>query len=314
MNKRHYNLAIIGGGPAGMTAAIYGARSGLSTFLLESMTLGGAMATAPVIENYPGYENVTGFELSQIMKKQVQKSGAEIKEMAKVVEAYLKNNPKKILTDSEEYTCDALIIATGGERKKLGAKGEAEYYGRGVSYCAVCDGPLYKNKKVAVVGGGNCAASAALYLNNIAREVTLIHRRDDLRCEGILKNKISQCKINVVWNSVVKEVKGEKTLKTIIIENLQNHETSELNIDGLFIEIGIIPNSSIFVEAGVDVDEAGYIIVDKDMKTNIEGVFAAGDVTGGVEQIAVAVGKGTTAYNSAYEYINSITQKNSCKL
>ncbi len=309
---KHYNLCIIGGGPAGMTAAIYAGRSGLSTIIIDSMALGGAMATAPIIENYPGWESITGLELAQIMKKQVVKAGVEIREMEKVVEVNLQSKVKTVKTDLEEYTCDSVIIATGGERKRLGAKGEAEFYGRGVSYCAVCDGALYKDKDVIVVGGGNCAVSAALYLKNIARNVTLIHRRDDLRCESVLKNRLIDCGVKLIWNSVIREVKGDKTLKTVVVENTMNQSLVELPADGLFIEIGIVPNSSIFSCAGVTVNEAGYIIVDKDMKTNIPGVFAAGDVTGGVEQISVAVGKGTVAYNSAYEYIRSIA--NECKI
>ncbi|WEU40555.1 MAG: thioredoxin-disulfide reductase [Candidatus Odinarchaeum yellowstonii] len=308
----HYNLCIIGGGPAGMTAAIYAGRSGLSTIIIDAMALGGAMATAPIIENYPGWESITGLELARIMRKQVEKAGVEIREMEKVVEVKLQDKVKTIKTDLEEYTCDSVIIATGGERKRLGAKGEADFYGKGVSYCAVCDGALYKDKNVIVVGGGNCAASAALYLKNIARNVTLIHRRDDLRCESVLKNRLLDCGVKIIWNSVIRELKGDKTLKTVIVENTIDRTLTELPVDGLFIEIGIVPNSSPFHCAGVKVDEAGYIIVDKDMKTNIPGVFAAGDVTGGVEQISVAVGKGTIAYNSAYEYIRSLSGK--CEL
>ncbi|MEM2109611.1 MAG: thioredoxin-disulfide reductase [Candidatus Odinarchaeota archaeon] len=305
----YYDLCIIGGGPAGMTAAIYAARSGLSTILIEAMALGGAMATAPVIENYPGWESISGLELAQIMRKQVIKAGAEIREMEKVVKVNLQGDVKTISTDMGEYTCSSVIIATGGERKRLGAKGENEFYGKGVSYCAVCDGALYKDRNVIVVGGGNCAVSAALYLKNIARNVTLIHRRDELRCENILRNRLLDCGVKLIWNSVVREVKGDKTVKTIVVENVKNRSLFELPVDGLFIEIGIVPNSSLFAYAGVKVDEAGYIIVDKDMKTNIPGVFAAGDVTGGVEQISVAVGKGSTAYNSAYEYIRNLTGK-----
>ena len=305
----YYDLCIIGGGPAGMTAAIYAARSGLSTILIEAMALGGAMATAPIIENYPGWESITGLELAQIMRKQVIKAGAEIREMEKVVKVNLQGSVKTVNTDMGEYTCGSVIIATGGERKRLGAKGENEFYGKGVSYCAVCDGALYKDRNVIVVGGGNCAVSAALYLKNIARSVTLIHRRDELRCENILRNRLLDCGVKLIWNSIVREVKGDKTVKTIVVENVKNRSLSELPVDGLFIEIGIVPNSSLFACAGVKVDNAGYIIVDKDMKTNIPGVFAAGDVTGGVEQISVAVGKGSTAYNSAYEYIRNLTGK-----
>ncbi|MEM2907541.1 MAG: FAD-dependent oxidoreductase, partial [Candidatus Odinarchaeota archaeon] len=234
----YYDLCIIGGGPAGMTAAIYAARSGLSTILIEAMALGGAMATAPVIENYPGWESISGLELAQIMRKQVIKAGAEIREMEKVVKVNLQGDVKTISTDMGEYTCSSVIIATGGERKRLGAKGENEFYGKGVSYCAVCDGALYKDRNVIVVGGGNCAVSAALYLKNIARNVTLIHRRDELRCENILRNRLLDCGVKLIWNSVVREVKGDKTVKTIVVENVKNRSLFELPVDGLFIEIG----------------------------------------------------------------------------
>ncbi|MHA1835856.1 MAG: thioredoxin-disulfide reductase [Candidatus Odinarchaeia archaeon] len=300
---KHYQLIIIGGGPAGMTSALYSARSGLSTLLLESMILGGAMATAPFIENYPGFKKITGLELAQKMKEQVISSGAEVHEMESVIELELSGDAKKIKTTVDSYTCDALIIATGGERCKLNVKGEKEFAGKGVSYCAVCDGVLYKGKKVAVVGGGNCAAAAALYLSGLASEVYLIHRRHDLRCERVLKEEILNRSIKVIWNSVVAEIKGDNLIKSIVLENKETGEKTELEIDGLFIEIGIKPAIEFVVKTGIEVDEKGYIKVDRDMKTNIEGVYAAGDVTGGVEQIAVAVGEGTIAYNSAYDYL-----------
>jgi thioredoxin reductase (NADPH) len=289
-----------------MTSAIYSGRSGLSTLLIESMFLGGAMATAPLIENYPGFNNIIGSELANLMKNQVLKTGVEVKEMEKVIKAELNDNVKIVYTDNEKYTCDALIIATGGERRKLGIERENELYGKGVSYCAVCDGPLYKNKKVAVVGGGNCAASAALFLKNISQNVILIHRRNNLRCEGILKKKIEKNEISVFWNSVIKELKGNRKLESIVIENVETQKRTSLEVEGLFIEVGIVPNSKIFSEAGINTNEEGYIIVDDQMGTNIIGVYAAGDVTSGIEQIAVAVGKGTIAYNSAYNYITNL--------
>jgi thioredoxin reductase (NADPH) len=301
---QHFNLIIIGGGPAGLTAGIYGSRSGLSTLILEEMVCGGAMATAPFIENYPGYEKITGFDLAQIMKNHAIKSGVIIKELEPVSKIEIEDKIKKVYTSTSEYSCDALIIATGGKRRRLNAKGEKEYTGKGVSYCAICDGALYKGKKVAVVGGSNCAASAALYLSNLANETYLIHRRNKLRCEKVLNKQLIDSKIELIWNSVVKEIKGSNILESIIVNNIENKKDAEIKVDGLFIEIGIIPNSKIAVEAGIKVNAAGYIIVDRYMQTNISGVYAAGDITGGFEQIAVAVGEGTIAYDSAYQFIN----------
>ncbi|MHA1409606.1 MAG: NAD(P)/FAD-dependent oxidoreductase, partial [Candidatus Odinarchaeia archaeon] len=197
----HYNVIIIGAGPAGLTAGIYSARSGMSTLILEKMIPGGAMATAPVIENYPGYEQIKGFELAQLMKNHALKSGATIKEIEPVERLELKGDVKRVYTPNGDYSCDALIIATGGERRKLGVDGEAKFNGKGVSYCAVCDGALYKGKRVAVVGGSNCAAAAVLYLNNLASEVYLIHRRDKLRCESVLDQQICDSNIKILWDS-----------------------------------------------------------------------------------------------------------------
>ena len=303
-----WELIIIGGGPAGMTAAIYAARYGLKTLLLESKVLGGAQATSPGIENYPGYTFIVGIELATKMKEQVRKSGAVIKEITDVRSIQRESDEGDFLLDTRRgvYRAKALIIATGGGHKHLNVPGEEMLTGRGVSFCATCDGPLFRDKTVAVVGGGNTAVTEALYLAEITKKVYLIHRRDELRAEKVVQDYLFKSDIEIMWNSIVKEIKGEDLVNEIILENVKNGEINSLKIDGAFIALGSNPESTLAKSIGVETNERGEILVNAKQATNIVGVFAAGDVVESMKQIAVAVGHGAIAADSAYSYIRHI--------
>jgi len=303
-----WELVVIGGGPAGMTAAIYAARYGLKTLLLESKVLGGAQATSPGIENYPGYTFIVGIELANKMKEQVRKSGATIKEITDVRSIQREGDDGDFLLDTRRgvYRAKAIIIATGGGHKHLNVPGEDMLTGRGVSFCATCDGPLFRDKTVAVVGGGNTAVTEALYLAEITKKVYLIHRRDELRAEKVVQDYLFKSDIEVMWNSVVKEIKGNDLVNEIVLENVKTGEQTALEIDGAFIALGSDPESALAKSIGVETNERGEVIVNAKQATNIVGVFAAGDVVESMKQIAVAVGHGAIAADSAYSYIRRL--------
>ncbi len=301
---RNVDVLIIGGGPAGLTAGIYTSRMGLETVLLEKSSVGGNVAVSSYIENYPGFPAITGSELAKKMKEHAEIMGVEIHEFEEAKKLELSESKKIVITDKETYQAEAIILAMGSRHKKLNVPGEKEFDGKGVSYCAVCDGPLFKGKKVAIVGGGHSAASDGQYLAEIVDTLYIIHRRDDMRAETALKNRLlSYPNVKPIWNTVVEEIIGNDRVSKVRIRNLLTNEVKELEVDGVFVAIGIVPNNEIAKEAGVKLDEKGYIIVDKRQETNIKGVFAAGDVTGGLQQITVSVGEGTIAAISAFEHV-----------
>ena len=300
-----WELIIIGGGVAGLTAGIYGSRSGLETLILEENIPGGQAALAPIIENYPGFPyGISGMELVDRMLRQAERMGVKIHQFEGAVRLDLHGDEKIVETEKTAYRAEAIIIASGSHHRRLGVPGEEELQGRGVSYCAVCDGPLFKGKRVAVIGGGNSAAVSAIYLSNLASNVKLIHRRDQLRAEKVLLDNLRERNVEIIWNTLVKEIKGKSRVEKIILLNNETGEISELNVDGVFIQVGEEPNSKFAEEAGVRVDEKGYIIVDARQRTNIEGVFAAGDVTAcPIKQIGTAVGQAIIAATEAFGYI-----------
>jgi thioredoxin reductase (NADPH) len=296
-----YDLVIIGGGPAGLTAGIYAARRNLKTVILTD-TVGGQMSLAPSVENYPGIDPMSGLTLAERMRKQAEKFGCEFK-LGKVASLDLKGEIKVVKISEEEYSSKAIIIATGSHYRKLEAEGEDKFIGRGVSYCATCDGPLFKGKRVAVVGGSDTAIKSAVYLNDMASEVYLIHRRDQLRAEEVNQELLKKTKVKIIWNSVVEKVDGEKLVNKITIKNVNTNEKTELAVDGVFIEIGEIPTTEIVKAVGVEVNENNFIKVNDKFETNIPGVFAAGDVTGSFAQIVVATATGAEAATNAYVYL-----------
>ncbi len=300
-----WELIIIGAGPAGLAAGIYGVRSGLKTLVLEEKIAGGTTADAPIIENYPGFRSVSGFELAQKMVAHAKDSGVTIHEFETVTELDLKTAEKTVKSDKATYKTKAVIITSGSHYRELDIPGEKEFRGKGVSYCGLCDGPLFKGKRLLVVGGGNSALITTLYLAGLASEVKIAHRKDSFRAEAALVQSLREKpNIEILWNTEITQIKGERLVnKAILLDNKAN-VTRELTIDGIFVQVGEDPNSRIAREASVAVDEDGYIIVDALQRTSIHGVYAAGDVSNHpVKQVGTAVGQGITAATEAYGYI-----------
>ena len=298
-------MIVVGAGPAGLTAGLYGARSGLKTLVIEEKTPGGAAAETPLIENYPGfYEGISGRELVEKMAEHCRKVGAKVNELERVVELDLKSEKKVVKTDRAAYTASAVIIASGCHYRSLGVPGEEKFRGRGVSYCAVCDGAFFKGGKVLVVGGGNSAVVSAIFLANLASDVKLAHRKSQLRAEEALVKDLQAQKVDVLWNTELKEIKGDVKVRSAVLTNNKTGETKEINVDGVFVQVGEVPNSQVAKEAGVEVDKGGYIVADARQRTSINGVYAAGDVTTGpVKQIGTAVGQAIVAATEAFGYI-----------
>lgn len=299
-----WDLIIIGAGSAGLSAGVYGARSGLKTLILEKYAPGGATIESPLIENYPGFISVSGQDLIDKMVTHATKFGVKINQVEPVIELNLKEEIKSIKTTKATYEASAIIITTGCHHRELGVPGEKEYVGKGVSYCALCDGAFFKEKKVIVVGGGNNAATSGLILVHLGAKVKLAHRRDQLRAEEILVEDLQKSNVEFLWNTEVKEIKGDKTVRTVIVIDNKTGEQKEIEVDGVFVQVGETPNSDFAKNAGVNVDDYGYIVVDARQKTNIPGVYAAGDVTTNpVKQIGTAVGQGIVAATDAFGYI-----------
>jgi thioredoxin reductase (NADPH) len=297
-----YQLLIAGAGPAGLSAGIYGARMGLKTVVVSEV-LGGQASENSLIENYPGFDRISGMELSEKMRGQAEKWGATLRVPERIVEFALQGEEKVVRTDQETYSGQALIIATGAAHRKLGVPGEEEFRGRGVSYCGTCDGPLFKGRTIAVVGGGNSAAVDTLILKDLAGRLYLIHRRDDLRADQVLKERILRSNVTVLWHTEVKSIEGDRLVRRLRLFNNKTGTESVLEVDGVFIRVGEEPQSGLAKKAGVAVDEMGHILVNQKRETNIPGVYAAGDVTGGVYQIGTAVGDGITAAVNAYLFM-----------
>lgn len=300
-----WELVIIGAGSAGLAAGIYGIRSGLKTLIVEEKIAGGTTAEAPLVENYPGFQSINGPELAQKMVEQAKNAGVILHEFETVTSFNLKSEPKVVKTNRTEYTTDAAIIATGRHYREIGVPGEKELRGRGVSYCGICDGPLFKDKHLLVVGGGSSALITTLYLAGIASDVKIVHRRDTFRAEEALSKALREKgNIEILWNTEVKQIVGEKLVTKALLFNNKTGETRELPVDGVFVQVGEDPNSQLAHEAGVAVDEDGYILVDILQRTNIPGVYAAGDVTNNpVKQIGTSIGQGITAAMEAYGYV-----------
>jgi thioredoxin reductase (NADPH) len=303
--KETLDVVIIGAGPAGLAAAVYTGRARLNTLILEKGMPGGQILLTDFVENYPGFpEGVVPFQLMEDFRKHAEKFGAKI-ETDEVKEIQKQDDLWHVLGVKGEYPTRAVIIATGSVYRKLGLPGEAKLTGRGVSYCATCDGAFFKDKEVAVVGGGDNALTEALFLTKFCRTVKVIHRRDQLRAVKILQERIfANDKIEVLWDSVVEEISGEDRFESITIKNVKDNKTSKLELDGLFISIGMDSNSE-FVKDLVDLDEWGQIKVSQDMSASQPGIFAAGDVTDACpEQMATAVGTGVAAALTVDEYLS----------
>jgi thioredoxin reductase (NADPH) len=304
-----YDLIIIGAGPAGLTAAIYAARRALKVLVLGK-DIGGQAVYAAQIENYPGFEKISGFELMSKLKQQAEKFGAEFKTAG--AEEILQEKDGFKIKDKEGnfFDCRTLILGFGAVPRTLGVPGEEKFKGRGISYCATCDAPFYKNKIVAVVGGGNAALDAALLLSKFAKKVYLIHRRDEFRAEEIRVEQAQRAaNVEIILNAVIKEVRGDETIYGIMVEDVATLAAREIEVNGIFVEIGHIVESN-FVKNLIKLDEHGQIIINQKNETNLSGVFAAGDATVvPYKQIVIAAGEGAKAALSAYSYLQMVKDK-----
>ena len=302
-----FDVIIVGGGPSGLTSAIYACRAGLKTLLIEKYMPGGQVALTSTIENYPGFVKIDGVELSMKMHEQAQNCGCEF-DFAEVIDVDMEAKIKTVKTHTNTYQAKTVILSLGASAKSLEVEGEKKYIGKGLSYCATCDGTLYKDKTVAIVGGGNTSLEDCIYLSGIAKKVYLIHRRDTFRGDETLvkaleKNILQNGNIEKVLNSKVVKIYGEQKLSAIDVENLVDNTTKKIEIDGLFVAIGRKPDTEI-LNKKINLDNNGYIITDEKMRTNIEGVFACGDVRAkSLRQIVTACSDGAIASVSAFEYI-----------
>jgi thioredoxin reductase (NADPH) len=301
-----YDVIIIGGGPAGLTAGIYVKRAMLNALLVEKMGVGGQIIVTDLVENFPGFLEISGGDLAKKFEEHALKFGLPMKGMVEVSGIEDRGATKIVKTYEGDFETKTVIIATGTTPKKLGAKGELNLIGRGVSYCATCDGFFFRDKVVVVVGGGDSAITEAIYLTKMAKNVIIVHRRDQLRAEKInQEHAFANPKISFVWDSVVEEIAGEKVVGKVIIRNVKTNVLSEIKTDGVFIYVGLIPNTAF--AANVKKDERGFIVVNDKMETSEKGIFVAGDcrVTP-LRQIATAVGDGAIAAVSAERYIEGL--------
>ena len=301
---RPYDVIIIGGGPAGMTAGLYASRARLRTLLIENGLFGGQMTTTELIENYPGFpQGVSGEELSRLMEKQAKRFGMEAIS-DEVTEVSLEKDLKRVKTYEGEFFCRALIICTGTEYRKLGVPGEEKFKGRGISYCATCDGAFFRDSRIIVVGGVDSALTEALFLTKFVSELTIIHRRDALRATKIYQERVlSNPKIKFLWNSVVQEIKGDSVVRSVVVKNVKSGEVKEVETEGAFLFIGLTPRTQ-FLKELVQMDESGYIVTNENYETSIKGIFTAGDCRKKLlRQISTSVGDGATAAFAAEKYL-----------
>jgi thioredoxin reductase (NADPH) len=296
------DLIIVGGGPVGLTAGIYAARSGLKTVILEKAMVGGQVSITPMVENWPGFRNIPGKQLMEMINAQV-RSYVPVLEGQEVDEIKVGKHVEAISTGGH-FVGKAVILATGTSHRHLGVVGEEKFYGHGVTYCATCDDYFYKNKPVVVVGGGNTAMTDALYLKNLGAKVTILIRGSEFKGEQPLKESIEREKISVLWNTEVVEILGDQQVTGIKIKNMKDGKIKKLKADAVFVAIGEVPNNQLASQIGLKLDDYGYIIIDRLGRTNIPRVYGAGDITGGVRQIVTAVGEGATAASSAFEDIS----------
>ncbi|HQO10746.1 MAG TPA: thioredoxin-disulfide reductase [Clostridiales bacterium] len=300
-----YDLIIIGGGPAGLTAGMYAARSKLNVVMLEKMMPGGNVSITAEVENYPGTMTLSGPDLVINMENQARSFGLEIKSEEVIsIDVGAGIDGHTVKSDSGEYKTKAVLIASGSSPRRIGCPGEDEHIGRGVSYCATCDGAFFRDKHVAVIGGGDSAVEEGLYLTKFASRVTIIHRRDKLRATKIIQEKaMKNPKIDFIWDSVVESIEGTPVVNNIKLKNVKTGAISDFAVNGVFVFVGYMPGTT-FVPSMVEKDEGGYIITDKEMRTSVPGIFAAGDITNKKQrQIVTACGDAATAVKSVEHYL-----------
>ena len=297
-----YDIIIIGAGPGGLTAGIYAGRLGTRNLIIDRDLAGGLGREVPEMENYPGFDNISGLELIEKMKAQATKN-CDLREMEEVTEITKTDGEYRftVKTSKDTYQSKAIILATGSSHRHLEAKGEEEFKGKGVSYCATCDGFFFAGRDIIMVGGGNSALQEALYLKNLGANVTVVHRRDEFRAQKHLQNQIKEAEIPTILNATVEEIKGEMLVESVVLKDTKTNELKELPINGIFISVGYIPHTELAKQLDINLDESGHIIIDKKQKTNVDYVYAIGDVCVGLKQWVVACGEGAVAATSAFE-------------
>ena len=302
-----FDVVILGGGPAGLSAAIYASRGAVSTALIDISMMGGQPSNYLELENYPGFPIVGGYDLMEKFEEHADKFGVQKFPMQEIEKIDLTTEPKIILTKEGEFRAKSVIIACGASPMKLGVPGEKEFVGRGVSYCAVCDGAFYKNKVVAVVGGGNAAVEEAMYLTKFADKVYVIHRRNELRADKIVQERaFKNEKVEFIWDSVVKEIQGDDLVHTAVLENVKTGERTNLSVNGVFPYIGMVPNVT-DITGQIEQDAGGFILTDETMKTSVEGVYAVGDIRKSpLRQVITAAADGAIGAVYAVKYLETL--------
>jgi thioredoxin reductase (NADPH) len=301
---KKYDVVIVGGGPAGLSAGIYTARARLSGLLIERGAVGGQIVNTEWVENYPGFaESISGLALTEAMNKQATRFGLETL-LAEVTALKVNGRRKVVRTSAGDFAAGAVIIAGGSDRQKLGVPGEVEFTGKGVSYCATCDGPFFRDKAVAVVGGGNAAITEAIELTRFAAKITVIHRRDQLRATRIVQEKaFAEKKISFLWDNVVEAITGENFVNQVKVRNVKTKKASVLNVDGVFVNVGSRPLTD-YLKGVLELDAAGAVVVNGKMEASVPGVFAAGDIrSGSIRQVVAAAGDGAVAAVNAGKYL-----------
>ena len=304
--NKDIDILIIGAGPAGLTAAIYTSRLKLKTLVLEDEIIGGQIRDAYTIENYPGFKNITGVDLTKKMEEQALASGAIIDEFDKIISIKLSNAEKIVETESHIYNAKVVIIASGAKRRELPIPEEKKFHGKGIHYCELCDGHMYDGKHIAVVGGGNSALLAVNFLSKYAEKITLVHQLDYFQAEKKIQDEVfKNPKVTILWNSEIKHAIGDNNISKISVENIKTKQETELSVDGIFVYIGFIPRTDLFKDY-ITLDKFGNILADETTKTNIDGVFAAGDVRSkSFRQLTTATADGTVAALMAEKFINA---------
>lgn len=307
MSKYEFDTVILGGGPAGLSAGIYASRGEISTAIIDVNMFGGQPSNYLELENYPGFAHVGGFDLMGKFEEHADKFGIQKFPMQEIEKVDLLSTPKIIKTKEHEFLTKTIIIATGAQPMKLGVVGEKEFLGRGISYCAVCDGAFYREKVVAVVGGGNAAVEEAMYLTKFAQKVYIIHRRDELRADKIVQERaFKNHKIEFIWNSVVEEIRGQESVNTVVLKDTRTNKCEELNVDGVFPYIGMSPNVELF-NGQLEQDAKGFIVTSKTMETSVSGVFAVGDVRNTpLRQVITAAADGAVGAVYAVKYLETL--------
>lgn len=301
-----YDIIIIGSGPAGLSSVIYAQRAELNALVIEKMPMsGGQVLTTEQVDNYAGLLGINGFELGMKFREHADKLGAKFQE-GTVVKVDVSEKIKKVYTeDGNEYFTKSIVIANGAEHTKLGAKGESEFASKGVNYCATCDGAFYRNRTTVVFGGGDVAVEDAIFLSRLCEKVYLVHRRDELRAAKVLQTELlAKENVEVVWDSQLQEIVGENVVKKVVLRNNKTDQIREIEVDGVFIAVGMSPQTQIYKEAGIALDDKGYVIAGEDCKTNVAGVYVAGDVrTKQVRQIITACADGAVAVSNIEKYL-----------